>query len=965
MSYHRNDRWRKRGLTRRRASRRYLTATLLALTLMVGGTAFAHWVNAPRNAAFLKTRAEALEQAGQFADASRYWDFYLHLIPEDDAAFEQATLALARLGTPETRFEARDKLLQLLRKDPNNQAARVALIRLDLRMGERAEALREAETLSQVAGTDGALWTLIGEAREANERAADALAAYRTALDADPRALANQKRYLALLARTESGAEVEKGVTRMLEHNPTDPAALLLAYVTRRDAKLPNAADALESAVRSAPDDLDVLLMATGAATDPARAAEYLERSSRIGPEDPRVLLLVGRAAQSKGDEDAALAALERGFAASGGSDPEFAWRLAEIRVDRGERDRVEPLLSILIKAPGYRPLLLYLRGRMAFLDDNPRQAALDFAQALEWMDANAAKVGPVVVSDEARYKILLADAAAQIVQGRLDPALEDAKRASQILPRESLPWATRGGIEMALDNYSAAADAWQAALDRPPTPPRAAVELARALLRIELEKPGPSRSFAEYAKAVERAKRTCPDEPDLALLEGEYLAETGDLDRAITLLKAGTQGHPRHPALALALCQALIQAGRLDEAEERIARTHKTFGPSDSLVWLLALVQQARGESAKAEKTLAAIAGRANDPDRGEIGVALGNLAWARHDETLALERFRQAAATPLGAAALVNFLLAQDRLEETLVEIGRLRADNPAGIAWRWADCRLAARRLAARPAWALPILRTHLESMRKGAPGRWEVAEIAGLAAELEGHDDIAIAQYRVALSRGPAFAPLVDHAVDLLLRHHRVAEAREILARLTRAGFADPRVARVPFRLQLAEGDVDGTMAEARQYAATWPDDVPKQIWYGDLLRAAGKSDEANQWLREVTASFPSAASAWVARALALGDRGADHESLLAEIAAKAEVDNRTYLEAQCASALGDRAGAARRFARAAELGPLAEYQWRTILDVLATEETPDRDQLAAKAKALFPDAFWLRRFDPER
>ncbi|MFO0947402.1 MAG: tetratricopeptide repeat protein [Planctomycetota bacterium] len=910
---------------------------------LVAAVVTAHHVQASKNADFLLRRSAVLSDEGNISEAARYLQLFVGMNPENDDAQTRLALLLAQVGTPAADFEAQNRLMQALRRHPGRSDLHKSLLDLCLRMGNSRQALREIANLELAADKDPNLWTMIGDAYQANGKNREALHAYEKAIAANPRNLLAFRQELVLLTQGKADkSRLENRLADMLKANADSPAAWLIAHVIRRDNQLPGAKEALEKALELGPNDVEVLLMAAGALVDtnPEKTGDYLARALQINPKDIRILLLYGRWLEARGKTDKALEAYTAGFDLTQGNDPQFAWRIGELLVEKRDFKKLEPCLVTLLSQPAYRPVYLYLRGRVDLLEDKPLTALKALKEALAILESPGRKFQSSVNDHELEYSLQLALASAYSRTDDVAAAIDAARQAHRIFPKESLPMTTLASLLMRSQDFSAAADAWRETLARPPVPPQAYVELARALFFQERNAPATTRNFTSFTQALAEAKRKAPDAPELVLLEADHLIAEGKVDQAITILKAGVQAHPRDLPIALSLCRTFVLAGDFHRAETAIGDTYRTFGSSVPLTVLLARIEWERGNREKSLTTLEAALKQASTPDKGEILVAMAGIAWARGKVDSALEIFRAAAKeSDTGKIALVNFLVFRNRLEELqdFVTNNKNRAED-RGVIWRWADSLLAHQRYLEKPSWAKAIIDAHLAVLRHQAPDQWETAEIAGLSAEIAGDAPTAIRAYRNAILQGPAQPLLVERYVRLLIRNNEATDAKEIVTRITRERFATPLDTRLLITSTCSGSGVPAALANAERIAENAKDDLPTPLWLASLFDLAGKTEDAARKYHDLSLAFPTEMLPWLhyARITAQLDRG-KRDPLLAEVKERSSVDNIPYLLGHCSLAFGDADGAAREFTIATEQGPLAEFEWRTVLEILRARQ----------------------------
>jgi cytochrome c-type biogenesis protein CcmH/NrfG len=92
-------------------------------------------------------------------------------------------------------------------------------------------------------------------------------------------------------------------------------------------------------------------------------------------------------------------------------------------------------------------------------------------------------------------------------------------------------------------------------------------------LAQLERDTPGHAK---QAVAAYERLLRTDPGNPDVSADLAQVLIQDGQVDRAVTML--GTLEPDEHPAVALRLGEALVAAGRLEEALAGLSKVRELY---------------------------------------------------------------------------------------------------------------------------------------------------------------------------------------------------------------------------------------------------------------------------------------------------------------------------------------------------------------------------------------------------
>ena len=790
---------------------RYLSGLLVVVAVLVIGVVLTHYWQMPKHTAFLRQRAAELVAQGDSAEAVHYLRLYLALCPDDFAAFTDLALQLPKLGTREADFEAHRKLQQVLRRDPENRQAREALLQNCVRQGDYHTAVRQAKRLESMSDLQAEDWRLIARAYRGSENKDAALAAYGRAVAETPHDLNAYREYLDLALRQAiRRRDGEKLLEKMVADNREDPLAYLLSYALRRDHRLPGAEEALAKAKSLGPQNVEVLLMSAGAAMsrDKAQAGKLLRQANQIAPDDPRVLLVYGKWQSEHGDVERALELLCRGHATAGEQSPEFAWRIAEILIEQQRVEEAIPYIAEVKQASLYEPVYLFLRGRTELLGGDIAAAAASFAEGRQLISSSRYYGTADRYRSELLYKFDLGLAGVYFNQRNLSEAIVAAKRAHDTLPSELMPLTTLGSLYYETAQFTDAVQAWRGAIQYPRCPAMVYFELARSLFYEQMDRPQRQRQFKEYLAAMDSARRTIPNLPDLVLLDAEYLLAVGKPAEAVTALVAGTQGHPDNPHLAHSLLRALIATGQYRQALKQLRRIKQKFGQTLALTLAEVALHVRRKEPELAEKLLQGRLAKASAQEQVPILSNLAVLVWNRGDLAEAERLFTQATQVfpddieP--QANLVEFYLQEGKSQKIQELLKSERAvEDPVGLFRQWCEALLALECQSVPQQAILSLLGSRRQSMQTTRADWWGTLHVAGAVHELRNEPKRAIVDYQRAVRTGPAPPSLVARLARLLVAQNRMGNARELLDRVGRQRLLTPADVRLAKELGVSD------------------------------------------------------------------------------------------------------------------------------------------------------------------
>ncbi|WP_437731692.1 tetratricopeptide repeat protein [Sorangium sp. So ce1335] len=545
-----------------------------------------------------------LEQRGDDRGAR---DVYLGAA-DWDSGNRDVLRALVRLGRKrDGTDDLVDALEKLLRTEQGGEAAQIALELSGLHAARGDDAAAEAALKAGYAVCP------------ASDRLREELASRYAAREAW-HALADLHVLTAQVAGTDE-ARVESlcRAAELLRDRAGDAAA---------------AAELLERALRIAPGDRDVLLAlidACGAVGEHARAARALTATLEASPDDPWLYRARAEVYGALGQGDRALADLERAYALGGAeyarelvAGLERALERAAARPAEAEPAPSEPapegaasprarrlrLAEILARSGDLERARAHL-GDLLHVDSKDRAAL----KALAGLEESAERWDAA----SAVYRRLIA-----LEEG--DALVATALRLAGACSRAGHLADARGGLERAL----------RAA------PGNAAI---RERLRALYAEIGASRELAAITLEDAAAAPDVAGRFALLVAAGRLLLEVGDAAQAVSALREARSLRPQDHEVGVLLIDALTAAGNPREARaltaELIAankgRRSRLLG---AVYHRLARIEDAEGNP---RESLAALT-RAleNDPQNGELAMALGESALGLGEQDIAARAYR-----------------------------------------------------------------------------------------------------------------------------------------------------------------------------------------------------------------------------------------------------------------------------------------------------------------------------------
>ncbi len=607
----------------------------------------------PENEAALTTRAQASQQAANHEAALADADRLLAINEDNLEALSLRAALLAELERWDEAHAAFDLTYERARSQESPFVGRVCIVRAKA-WAAQEEPDKAAAGVEQCLADhpDAQTVALAVQAYEDLERPKEALALLRKTHEANPEDL---NVLIPLAQRLSAAGEHEEADALMLEaaQKSGNPQTWIsLANMRHRHENPEGARKALEEALAVAPEsDQAVRFHLANTIID---LGEIDEAEAMVAGFDEELYrnILQGRIALERGDPRGALAYFEpaivqwpnfepsRMYAARAASelgDVDEAMRqlreatriapetsdgaiiLARLYLARGEYQTAREMAARHVHYRGFtgpEGHLIQVRGAVA---TGKHQAAVKLLNTL----ANQPGMSGVALAELARMQLELrgAEAAIATIENTEDVDLAQPEGAPALLQLVELQIA-HGQADRAVARLEGMA--------------REQPDNARfhALLGRALAGAGRSGADAAYTRALE-----LDPEDALALAGLAFRARVaGDHDAALALLERAIQSEPEQRSYAYAAAQELMLAGRIDEAERRLAElTHtnpEMVGPANDLAWLLA----ERGERLDYSLALAQRAARlARGPE------VLDTLGWV-HFKRGEMEEARRA---------------------------------------------------------------------------------------------------------------------------------------------------------------------------------------------------------------------------------------------------------------------------------------------------------------------------------
>ena len=668
--------------------------------------------------------------------------------------------------------------------------------------------------------------------------------------------------------------------------------ALMARYQYRVKHGLAGADRDLQNALAIAPNHVDGLLAAAatelnaGPQGDPLKAEELLRRVIEIEPRDSRGYTALARLLSASQDRDGAKQVLQQGRKKVGTDNPDINAQLLTAYLKSNELDAAQAILTDLDAAIRRRlpevstPIRLNLENYLRLQHSQLALARGEFQSAVRNLKAVITVVGrgEQLTASSARFQaqVLLAETMGDL--GRWDLAADywKALTAEMELQRDywdELP-ADVSAKKVYLDRYYLSGRAFLQAgrpqesiaqlekhLESSSTwQAEATVLLLRSHYLHQLRRTASERSWSEFQTLLRRSQQQLPEEPELVILQSDYLAAQGNENArraAVMLLRSEAERFSNDKDYWASLAARFQQLGHPADAKRALERYAELESDANQSAFVRAALLARANRFDEADQVLSSLSSTGDATDRSEITLqrlqlfaSAGRLADAQQ---LVTESLVSDPENPKLLVAGIEIALdakeldLAERWEQELADLAR------RGVAddyqWRFLRARRLLDQFATLDVNARRELAQEINSLRTERP-RWH--PIVSLSAEhtaLIGSPRQAISKLELALALGDNRVKTLERLATLLKQAGRIEEAQKYLTRLFQAESLAISTAVEQKRIQEA-------LELAQQSVERHPEDALPRIWLADLLVVDGQVERAETILRESLSQLPN-------------------------------------------------------------------------------------------------------------
>ena len=880
-----------------------------------GGVYGIHRLQIRRQITFTLTEADARENAGEFEEAAKHLQDYLKLRPNDGATWRRLAADLERAGASVSNKE------QLLAAYDQAERSTDSEEKLNLRrrqaellyeIGRFSDAVERADVVLRAAPRDAvalrirAMGMYAQVTPESTTTAVGATEACRKAFDAD-RTNIDLAHSLAILLRDygprltddqlrESTESADAVYDQLLEALPGSSKPWLARYRYRTKYRLPNAADDLKKAFQIAPDEPEVLAeMGAAAATngDFAKAAEHYEAVLTQRSKDFSAYVKLAHFYVKLDDRQKAEEVWTRASNNLAEMHPLLLMQRAETLIQWRRLDDAETAIKELDKlaeslngkaAPS---VVDQLSHRVRLLRGLLLSARGDHRSALALLEKVDLKpiTNTLPVTDEQRAALWASRGACHRALGQWDLAAHAFERAATLSEDDATFLSAAADCYLRIGRNDVSTRLMERATRGDDAGPQHRLFRVQSLIKGATRVTTNDAAWAEIGRELDALEKLPDFRAPASELRAEVATKQGRLDDAVRLLEKAQSESVSNRRPLISLIFAYESIGDATAADEQLRRVKEFDASSPDTIIASANLMLRRGNATGARATLTEAVGGADTSAKTRLVAALADLyqqtmraaeAKASLASLLASHPDNLVTAEKLAAAAWQTRDF--DLLEKTEQTLKRLEGED--GIQWRYYGClRLVAQATDTKDRRFIEAarLRAEIHAMR---PGMALSAILAGVMAEREGKNTIAIESYRRAVDLGYQRGDVLEPLVKLLLQQNRGAEAEQYAA-MMQSSVSDMQWT---WSGANSHSTLNVRIAQLRQAIEDQPNSAAPRLALGQSLVTIGQLDDAQEVFVEATQKFPKDRGTWTALAalyVRLG-KGDDYKATMAAV-----------------------------------------------------------------------------------
>jgi tetratricopeptide (TPR) repeat protein len=913
---------------------------------------FWHRYQVRRNAAAIFDHAQALYAKEEWRGAADAFHRYLQFHPQDATALLMRAQAYDKLaGDAEQLPRTTSLFFQAIQANPQRHDIRLRLAELLFATRRYDEAAAHADKVLGALPDDlkaarlkaGALREQIGPAQRIS--IAEVVDSYQAGLSrhrgdiplseglAD--LLRSKSDVLPARLRDTAVPTADATINRMVEFHKDNPEAYLARYRYATKYAIEDAEDDLIQAYKLDPDGIEVLLTLVVAKTpvDREAARSYGTRLLAVAPEDRRTYLTLAGMYVGWNQPEEAIETLKAGLKAISESDIDLNRILLQLYLHLGKvpearavLGRIEPAarrIGPYLPAPVRSRLgedLIVAQAQLQILEGKTLQA-LPRLKSMASSVTEGTDPAETLAERQRRWRMLagaysrlgLFDLAGTAYDElvRLDPASSDYHLQA------AAAWRQSGDIERCIKHYETAAMARTTSL-------AAWVGLIEARLDLQFRKnAAEARDWRGVEATLKQARNKFGDGPGIVLLEATLAIARNQRRKALEELQKLAANEDLEVAILPRLTTMLQDAGDPQGADEMLDRYRAAAGTTELVAITKSALRRRQGDTAGAIRVLEEAVADVPDPARGLL---LRHLitqeieAGRMHSARQRLRELRKEKSGELWVQEMAAdmAILAGDFQDLQTCEEDLQALEGESGSYWRYY-----------RAVRLLEAEKDDLEAVRKANPlltaiqairPSWPPARLLkGRIAERMGRISEAADNYEIALRSGSRNLTAFQWLVATLYRQNRFADAAAYVRQVGQIATLTGDLSSQAIPMNLRAGRIDDALQVAQAAAELRPADPLAQVWFGQTLALADKTDEAERVLLKCIKLAPKDIRTWGALIWFYGRerRSAEARQFLAQVVEQVDMTSleRQLVLARGSELIGDRDLAERHYRQA--------------------------------------------------
>ncbi|HEX3997312.1 MAG TPA: tetratricopeptide repeat protein [Pirellulales bacterium] len=666
-------------------------------------------------------------------------------------------------------------------------------------------------------------------------------------------------------------------------------------YAKGSAAKIAAAKKDLEAALKLAPNDPDVILVAAQSAIIEKKFDEcqaILNRGLELYPTNVSMYRQWAILKSTEGKLGDAATQVEAGLKRMP-DNPELLWMLCEIKLQQRDVAGARATLGALRNTKYAKPLIDLMDGRVLLFEGKWREAAQEFE-----------RLRPLLAqSPENTKQIDLYSAQCYGQLGEYDKQLDASQRVAQTDPTSyqaqvgiAMAYLSMGKTDEAKRRYDLLVKA--VGKDKALSTPQIWRPIVQLRMDEQLRRPKAERDWTRVDEIIQQldssdAAGSKDKETDkaarsaLALVKAEVELRKGDLDKARQILLDARKEYPAEPGIWSALATITSQTDSPAAALKFLDTAPPEIRDSMALRLNRAGILLRQGGPNVKPSLLAIDAGSdtLSAADRGRLWSGLGAAFLSLGEQDTAMRFWSKAAdVSPDDLKIRFNlFDLARETGDEAMMSKIVEQFQKLMGVASaeaRYADAarsvalvRKSVRERTPTNRSAAPLndaeklqlasARKLLEEVSQDRANWYEVARVMGDIEVLEGpgHENDAIADYQKALKLGPPSPLILRPLVLLLSRQNRTEEEKAALDLVSPEYVSELGLGHWAVETAVNSRDFPAAIARAKREVPDDSRDPSGHIWIAKIYERAGMSDEAEASFRRAVATGPDQPETW--------------------------------------------------------------------------------------------------------